>query len=154
MQKEFYRGTVHRDAFDAALARRREAPVYNGDLFTAADVAAFCRAYPQVKAVMMGRGLIADPALGRRLRGGEAASRQELTAFHHRLLADYRQRLSGDTPVLHRMRELWNWLSGSFDGAERELKAIRKAKTLAEYLPAAERLLTQCPLREDAGIKV
>ena len=52
------------------------------------------------------------------------------------------------------MRELWNWLSGSFDGAERELKAIRKAKTLAEYLPAAERLLTQCPLREDAGIKV
>ena len=154
VQKEFYRGTVHRDAFDAALARRREAPVYNGDLFTAADVAAFCRAYPQVKAVMMGRGLIADPALGRRLRGGEAASRQELTAFHHRLLADYRQRLSGDTPVLHRMRELWNWLSGSFDGAERELKAIRKAKTLAEYLPAAERLLTQCPLREDAVIKV
>ena len=40
VQKEFYRGTVHRDAFDAALARRREAPVYNGDLFTAADVAA------------------------------------------------------------------------------------------------------------------
>lgn len=152
VQKEFYRGPVHRDAFDAALARRQEAPVYNGDLFTAADVTAFCREYPQVQAVMVGRGLIADPALGRKLRGGGAASRQELTAFHHRLLADYRQRLSGDTPVLHRMRELWNWLGGSFDGAERELKAIRKAKTLAEYLPAAERLLVQCPLRENAVV--
>lgn len=153
VQKEFYRGTVHRDAFDAALARRQEVPVYNGDLFTAADVAAFCRQYPQVDAVMVGRGLIADPALGRRLRGGATASRQELTAFHDRLLADYRQRLSGDTPVLHRMRELWNWLGGSFNGAERELKAIRKAKTVAEYLPAAQRLLRDCPLRENAVIE-
>ena len=153
VQKEFYRGTVHRDAFDAALARRQEVPVYNGDLFTAVDVAAFCRQYPQVDAVMAGRGLIADPALGRRLRGGAPASRQELTAFHDRLLADYRQRLSGDTPVLHRMRELWNYLSGSFEGTERELKAIRKAKTVAEYLPAAQRLLRDCPLRENAVIE-
>ena len=153
LQKEFYRGAVHRDAFDAALARRQEVPVYNGDLFTAADVAAFCRQYPQMDAVMAGRGLIADPALGRRLRGGAPASRQELTAFHDRLLADYRQRLSGDTPVLHRMRELWNYLSGSFEGTERELKAIRKAKTVAEYLPAAQRLLRDCPLRENAVIE-
>lgn len=154
LQKEFYRGVVHRDAFDAALARRQDVPVYNGDLFTAADVAAFCRQYPQVDAVMVGRGLIADPALGRRLRGGAPASRQELTAFHDRLLADYRQRLSGDTPVLHRMRELWNYLSGSFERTERELKAIRKAKTVAEYLPAAQRLLRDCPLRENAVIEV
>ena len=41
--------------------------------------------------------------------------------------------MSGDTPVLHRMRELWNYLSGSFDGAERELKAIRKENTLLTY---------------------
>ena len=154
LQKEFYRGAVHRDTFDAALARRQDVPVYNGDLFTAADVAAFCRQYPQVDAVMVGRGLIADPALGRRLRGGAPASRQELTAFHDRLLADYRQRLSGDTPVLHRMRELWNYLSGSFERTERELKAIRKAKTVAEYLPAAQRLLRDCPLRENAVIEV
>ena len=154
LQKEFYRGVVHRDAFDAALARRQEVPVYNGDLFTAADVAAFCRQYPQVDEAMVGRGLMADPALGRRLRGGAPASRQELTAFHDRLLADYRQRLSGDTPVLHRMRELWNYLSGSFERTERELKAIRKAKTVAEYLPAAQRLLRDCPLRENAVIEV
>ena len=153
VQKEFYRGAVHRDAFELALARRREPPVYNGDLFTVAEAEDFCRQYPQVRAVMLGRGLVADPALGRRLRGGAAATRQELETFHHRLLADYRRRLSGDTPVLHRMRELWNYLSGSFDGAERELKAIRKARTLAEYQAAAQRLLGDCPLRENAVIE-
>ena len=153
VQKEFYRGAVHRDAFEAALAVRRDAPVYNGDLFTAAEAEELCRRYPQVRAVMLGRGLAADPALCRRLRGGSAASRQELTAFHDRLLEDYRQRLSGDTPVLHRMRELWSWLGGSFDGAERERKAIRKARTLEEYLPAARGLLAQCPLPENAAVE-
>ena len=153
VQKEFYRGAVHRDAFEAALAVRRDAPVYNGDLFTAAEVEELCRRYPQVRAVMLGRGLAADPALCRRLRGGSVASRQELTAFHDRLLEDYRQRLSGDTPVLHRMRELWSWLGGSFDGAERERKAIRKARTLEEYLPAARGLLRDCPLRENAAVE-
>ena len=146
-------GAVPGGAFGRAGARGGGPPVYNGDLFTAAEVEDFCRQYPQVRAVMLGRGLVADPALGRRLRGGAAASRQELEAFHHRLLADYRRRLSGDTPVLHRMRELWNYLSGSFDGAERELKAIRKARTLAEYQAAAQRLLGDCPLRENAVIE-
>ena len=154
VQKEFYRGSVHRDAFDTALAQRREPPVYNGDLFTAAEAEAFCRQYPQVQAVMLGRGLVTDPALARRLKGGAPASRQELTAFHDRLLADYRQRMSGDTPALHRMRELWSWLSGSFDGAERELKAIRRAKSMAEYQLAAQRLLRDCPLRESAAAEV
>lgn len=51
------------------------------------------------------------------------------------------------------MRELWNYLSGSFDGAERELKAIRKARTLTEYQAAAQRLLGDCPLRENAVIE-
>ena len=80
VQKEFYRGAVHRDAFEAALAVRRDAPVYNGDLFTAADVAAFQGKYPQVDTIMVGRGLMADPALGRRLRGGAGAARQELVS--------------------------------------------------------------------------
>ena len=63
-------------------------------------------------------------------------------------------RRSFPPPVLHRMRELWNYLSGSFERTERELKAIRKAKTVAEYLPAAQRLLRDCPLRENAVIEV
>ena len=153
VQKEFYRGAVHRDAFELALARRREPPVYNGDLFTAAEVEDFCRQYPQVRAVMLGRGLVADPALGRRLRGGAGPWPQELEAFQHPRRAGFPRRWSGATPGLHPLRELWNSLSGSFDGAERELKAIRKACTLAEYQAAAQRLLGDCPLRENAVIE-
>ena len=146
MQKEFYKGAVHRDAFDRALDAYPGTLVYNGDLFTPSDVETFCRQYPQVTAVMTGRGLMTDPSLLRQTRGGPPASRQELTAFHDRLLTLYAARLSGDTPVLHRMRELWNYLSGSFEGTDRPLKAIRKAKDLPTYEAAAQEILRNCPL--------
>ena len=146
IQKEFYKGTVHRDAFDRALDAYPGTLVYNGDLFTSSDVEAFCRQYPQVTAVMTGRGLMSDPSLLRQTRGGRPASRQELAAFHDRLLALYTARLSGGTPVLHRMRELWNYLSGSFEDTERPLKTIRKAKDLPTYEAAAQEILRNCPL--------
>ena len=148
VQKEFYKGAVHRDAFDRALDAYPGTLVYNGDLFTPSDVEAFCRQYPQVTAVMTGRGLMTDPSLLRQTRGGRPASRQELTAFHDRLLALYTARLSGDTPVLHRMRELWNYLSGSFEDTDRPLKTIRKAKDLPAYEAAAQEILRNCPLKE------
>ena len=122
--------------------------VYNGDLFTPSDIGMFCRQYPQVTAVMTGRGLMTDPSLLRQTRGGRPASRQELTTFHDRLLALYTARLSGDTPVLHRMRELWNYLSGSFEVTDRPLKAIRKAKDLPAYEAAAQEILRSCPLKD------
>ncbi len=147
IQREFYKGAVHRDAFDRALAVYAGRLVYNGDLFTAADVAAFQAQYPQVEAVMVGRGLMADPALARRLRGGAPASRQELTEFHGVLLEGYRQRLDGPAPVLHRMRELWNYLVERFEETERPLKAIRKAKDLAAYETAAREILRNCPMK-------
>ena len=147
IQREFYKGAVHRDAFDRALAVYAGRLVYNGDLFTAADVAAFQAQYPQVEAVMVGRGLMADPALARRLRGGAPASRQELTEFHGVLLEGYRQRLDGPAPVLHRMRELWNYLVERFEETERSLKAIRKAKDLAAYETAAGEILRNCPMK-------
>ena len=148
VQKEFYKGTVHRDAFDRALEAYPGTLVYNGDLFTPSDIGMFCRQYPQVTAVMTGRGLMTDPSLLRQTRGGRPASRQELAAFHDRLLALYMDRLGGGTAVLHRMRELWNYLSGSFEGTDRPLKAIRKAKDLPAYEAAAQEILRSCPLKD------
>ena len=101
---------------------------YNGDLLTPADVSAA----PNVP-LMFGRGLQADPSLLRRLRGGERASAAELQAFHDAIYTAYRRDYSGDVPVLHRMRELWNYLAGSFRNTEPLLRAVRKAHTCAAY---------------------
>lgn len=144
VQKEFYTGTAHREVFGRTAAHTDLPLVYNGDLLRASDVTDFSAC----NSVMLGRGLVSRPGLLRQVRGGAPASREELTCFHDTLLEGYRQRLSGDTPVLHRMRELWNYLSGSFTDTEDCLKRIRKAKSLSVYCAAAAELLHNCPMEE------
>lgn len=98
---------------------------------------------------MLGRGLQRDPSLLRRLRGGERATAAELQAYHDALCAAYRRDYSGDTPVLHRMRELWTYLSGSFRDTDAFLRAVRKARTLSAYDQAARAFFAQARLSEE-----
>lgn len=148
VQKEFYRGAVHTDAFAYACENTSLPLVYNGDLRSVDDVNTFRKVIPATDTLMFGRGLIADPSLLRQLRGGKRASREELTQFHERLYEAYRERLSGEAPVVHRMREFWNYYALSFEGTDDYLKKIRKAKSCAEYHRTAMMLLQSCPLHE------
>ena len=59
------------------------------------------------------------------------------------LLEAYRQRLSGDQPVMHRMWELWAYLSAGFTRPEPYLKRMRKAKNLSEYRSAVDALFRE-----------
>lgn len=150
VQKEFYRGHARREMVGDILGSTALRVCYNGDLFSPEDMSAMERDYPQLNALMMGRGLVTDPALLRRARGGAPATRKELRQFHDELFAAYLQRMSGDLNAIYRMRELWNYLAGSFVDAEDFLKKMRKSKNRGEYLAAVERLfgeneLNPCP---------
>ena len=81
-------------------------------------------------AVMVGRGLVADPALARKLRGGAGTDRKELSDFLYGL---YCRDFSGDVPVLHHMRELWNYFSRSFRETDTLLRQVRKAGDCRAY---------------------
>ena len=140
VQKEFYRGRARRALMAATLVGAAWPVCYNGDIFDPADAAQMAADYPTLDSLMMGRGLMADPSLLRRIRGGARASREELREYHDRLWAAYRARLGGDLNAIYRMRELWNYLSGSFADTESFLKKVRKAKTGGEYMAAVERL--------------
>ena len=77
------------------------------------------------------------------------ATAAELQAYHDALCAAYRRDYSGDTPVLHRMRELWSYLSGSFRDTDAFLRAVRKARTLSAYDQAARAFFAQARLSEE-----
>lgn len=143
VQKEFYRGHAHQEVMAQTLAQVCVPVCYNGDIFSPADADAVKQKYPELDALMMGRGLMADPSLLRRIAGGAAADREELRQYHDSLWDAYRARLGGDLNAIYRMRELWNYLSGSFADTEQFLKKVRKAKTGAEYMAAVERLFAE-----------
>ena len=145
LRSDFYKGPVRREAFRYAVAHTRLPLCYNGDLFTVEDCRAFAEEFPTVRHIMLGRGLVADPSLARQLAGGPPLGRDELRAFHDRLLADYRRVLSGDRPVLGKLKELWDYLGCHFPESDRARKAMRKARTLADYERAVDALFREGP---------
>ncbi len=133
----FYKaGTLHAEAFRAA-AERKLPLVYNGDLFTSADCQALQAAYPAMP-MMMGRGLISNPALAREASGGAPLNIPELRAFHDALYDAYRRDRTPEQ-AHSRMRELMIYTSCCFRDAEQAAKAVRKSNP-ATYEAAVTRL--------------
>jgi tRNA-dihydrouridine synthase len=85
--------------------------------------------------VMLGRGLVSDPDLAGRLKSAGAAETDyaKFRRFHDTLYHEYRKVLSPDINVLHKMRELWTYWQVLFDGKEREIKRLMKAKKYEDY---------------------
>ncbi|MCF0124093.1 MAG: tRNA-dihydrouridine synthase family protein [Ruminiclostridium sp.] len=151
IRQDFYREPVRRETFAYAVEHTKLPLCYNGDLNTVQDCRELSAAFPTVNHLMLGRGLIANPALARELSGGPALNKTELRTFHDRLLADYQATLSGPRPVLGKMKELWFYLSASFLGAEKPLKGIRKARDLTAYAAAADAVFRDCELCPGSG---
>lgn len=153
VRDDYYKNTPHMEAFRYAVQHSRAPVCYNGDLFTPEDVHAFCTQFPQVEQLMLGRGLLANPALIERLRGGQGLTTPRLRAFHDELLARYRQELSGDVPVTHKMKELWHYMGCMFPDFARLGKALFKARRLDAYQAAAARVFDELELAPDAGFR-
>ena len=137
IQKQFYKGTVHKDAFLLAYKEWQRKLCYNGDLFTKDNYDTLIESFPALNTVMLGRGLLSDPYLIARLKCEELPSEEErrktLRTFHDRLFSEYKEVLSGDRNLLYKMKEFWFYLLESFEENEKPRKRIRKCENLSEY---------------------
>jgi tRNA-dihydrouridine synthase len=141
VRDEGYRGRVHLDYFEECL-RRSENPVcYNGDIRTVHDFSLIAEKYPNLRAVMIGRGLVGNPALVREIRGGAPLTAEELKAFHDSLLESYMEAFQGDEYVsIRHMLELWPFMKENFTDADRLIHKIFKTKRLSDYRTAVDKL--------------
>lgn len=133
VRPEKYRGTVHMDSFALAMSESRNPVCYNGDLTSIDAVRALESRFPELSAVMIGRGGIADPALFRRLRGGPAATKEELQAFTAALYQGYQDFYGQAAPASQRMKEVWFYLIHLFDGGERLGGRMRRSRGPKAY---------------------
>ena len=150
VQKEKYRGPVHLEEFGEALKASKNPVCYNGDLRTVEEVRGLEARFPAVEAAMIGRGAVADPALLRKLRGGEAATREELQAFVQDLYHSYQEWYGQIGTAAQRMREVWFYLINLFDDAEKLNKRLRRFKNPGEYETAEAAIFQELPLRQDS----
>ena len=130
--REQYTGPVHPEAFELALQKGIPHPVYNGDLRTTEDVREFANRFPAAEAVMIGRGLLADPALARRIRGGKEASRDELRTWYTALYEGWLNRFDR-TIALGRVKKLMEWPAGE---DIRRKRLLRRADNIESCIDA------------------
>ena len=142
-QVDYYKGKPDLKAFGTMLAASEHPVCYNGDLFSAEDVETFTARFPQVDMLMIGRGLLRDPALVRTLQGGTPASKEELHAYVQSLFAAYSESLYGPANAVQRMKELWSYLITQFPEAGRTKKKLLRAVSPQAYETAVEELFAK-----------
>jgi len=62
-----------------------------------------------------------------------AGDMEKLKTFHDLLLEGYINVMSGERPVLFKMKERWCYMGDLFPGTEKQIKKIRKAEKLSVY---------------------
>ena len=139
VREDYYKNTPDWKIFADAVRMSSNPLCYNGDIFTIWDYEHFRQEFPDVGKVMLGRGMLANPALIDRIKEKEEKGsavyidKETLKAFHDRLYAGYKEVLSGDINVLFKMKEIWFYMIFLFTDHEKYMKKIKKASRLCDY---------------------
>lgn len=132
LKTDMYRPGLHMETFDYAYANAKAPLVYNGDIFTAEDYKRITETYPNITAVMIGRGMLQNPGLVGEIHGLPPVTDDQiyswLQEFEQTNLAAYTE-----TPTLFKLKEIWAYLQLHFPEHKKEIKTLFKAKKLYEY---------------------
>lgn len=142
VRKQFYDGGVHMDWFDYAVEHSSNPLCYNGDILSLADAEALQRKYPKIDAIMIGRGLIADPGM---LSGGTDV--KALEGFMNELMAVYEVEFGGSRNAIFRLKENWGFLHDRFEGCDKLWKRLRKTTDADEFKSISAEIFRTLPLR-------
>lgn len=143
VRKQFYDGSVDMEMFRYAVASSRNSLCYNGDLTSLQQIETFRQEFPGIEAVMIGRGLIADPGM---LSPGTVAT---LEAFHNELLERYLEAFGGSRNAMFRLKENWHFLITQFEGSEKLWKQLRKTTDLGEFRAITTQIFHTLPYKNE-----
>ena len=144
-----YEGSVDYESFEKCLEMLDLPIVYNGDIKTVSDFSTLSENYPSVKKWMIGRGCLENPFLSQGIKCPNSVitdKNKKMKGFHHALVEGYQDVLDGPSHVLNKMKGFWQYFSIPFSGNKKQLKAIKKAQTIDQYIYAVDVLM------EDEGI--
>lgn len=135
IRTDYYKGEPRQEYYAYALENAKCPLVYNGNIFAKSDYDSLCgKLSHEVDTVMLGRGLIANPSLINELTTGNTeVDYNSFWKLHDTLYNEYQKVMAPDINVLFKMRELWTYWRSLFDGEDRTIKQLLKAKKYAEY---------------------
>lgn len=140
--KQQYKGALDFEAFDRFYAECKHPLYLNGDITTVERIHELENKYPKLTGVMIGRGLLANPALASEYKTGVTLTdteRMDLVSKMHTALMDYAYRTyQGDSQILSHLQSFWEYQEDYIP--KKVFKRIRKAGSVEEYRAAVDML--------------
>ena len=134
--KQQYKGNADMEGFAAFAKACRHPLIYNGDIKNAEDIERIHSRFPSLAGIMIGRGLLANPALAIEYKEKKHLSaedmKEKLFAAHKIVLSGYEKRLQGgEDQLLNKMKTFWEYLEPQI--GHKAWKAIHKSTNLIKY---------------------
>lgn len=148
IRNDFYKGKPDMEAFDMAISEANAKLCYNGDIFSKADYENIVSTYPELDSVMIGRGFLRNPMLYDCIICGVSPDKAKIREFHEYLMGEYSNYMSGERPVLFKMKELWSYMLDLLEDSEKPGKKIKKATSIAAYNDAVAQLFEVCEIKK------
>lgn len=142
--KQQYKGEVDLEGFAAFCKVCHKPVIYNGDLTTVEDIHRLAERFPQLAGIMIGRGLLSNPALAWEYKEEKSLStdemKEKLRSLHTAVFAHYQEQIQGgDAQLVKKMQSFWEYLAPQLD--RKAWKAIHKSTTLEKYNAAVRMAL-------------
>jgi tRNA-dihydrouridine synthase len=143
--KQLYQGEVDLDSFQRCVDNTGHKLYYNGDITSVAVFKEMKKRFPMIDHWMIGRGMIADPFLPGMIKNNTNKYPENrikiFSQFHDLLFNDYAQALSGRSHILMKMFQFWKYFRVSFPNSRKELKRIKKVRSINAYKDAVREIL-------------
>ncbi|MCD7900902.1 MAG: tRNA-dihydrouridine synthase family protein [Bacteroides sp.] len=137
MGKQQYRGTVDMDSFTRFHRICQHPLLYNGDINTTEEITRIATDFPDLAGIMIGRGLLANPALAYEYNKGTSLPKDEkikrIKVFHDHMFTAYSELLQqgGQQQILSKMKLFWEYLYPEMN--KRDKKKILKSNNIQLY---------------------
>ncbi|WMJ81584.1 tRNA-dihydrouridine synthase family protein [Clostridium sp. MB40-C1] len=151
-REDFYGNKPNLQVFKDALSLSINPVCYNGDIFTASDYDKLIKTFPELKTVMLGRGILANPGLINEIKNSTNIDKKVLKDFHDEILNKYIELFNEDRNAIFRMKELWGYMIYIFSDNKKYAKKIKKSQKLSDYNEAVLSLFREQEIIEGAGL--
>jgi len=154
--EQMYKGGVDTDTFAKILQASYHQTVYNGDIFSPGDFEAIKQRFPQLSHWMIGRGLLADPFLPMLIKGEKMPPEpfKIIRKYVDDLYFAYRQNFNDSLRAINVMKELWSWLSLSFDHPQKVFGIIKKRTSFDAYEESVNAVFENYVWEGEGGEKI
>ena len=151
-RQDFYGNKPNLEVFKEAISLSKNPVCYNGDIFTLEDHNKLIETFKEVDKIMLGRGILANPALMNEILNNEFMDKKVLKEFHDEIFNKYREVFNEDRNAMFRMKELWGYMIYMFSNNKKYAKKIKKAQKVVDYNQAVTSLFLEQDILKGAGL--